>query len=170
MMALVAGLALETACGGAAIPTTATDTQRAPAAESAPKAHITVTFGLDAVSGPSLDPAYAEYLRFSTLLTESAGVGASLNYVRGEVYRSNVLVERYEMGAAELMADGGNRIEAHGSRSLEVMLRRNGPCDLVRATFQFTDDRGNEHYIVGNVGAGSTPMPASPGGAGAPSL
>lgn len=170
LVALVAGLALETACGGGAIPTAATDVQRAPAAEGAPRAHITVTFGLDTVAGPSLDPAYAEYLRFSTLLAESAGVGASLNYVRGEFYRSNVLVERYEMGAAELVASGGNRLEPHGSRSLTVTLRRNGPCDLVRATFQFTDDRGNEHYIVGNVGAGTTPLPASPGGVDAPRL
>lgn len=170
LMALVAALALEAACGGGAIPTAATDVPKAAATESAPKAHITVTFGLDTVAGPSLDPAYTEYLRFSTLVSESAGVGARLNYVRGEFYRNNVLVERYEMGAAALMAEGGNRIEPRGSRTLEVTFRRNGPCDLVRAVFQFTDDRGNEHYIVGNVGAASTPTPASPGGLGAPSL
>jgi len=164
VLALLAAVAALVGCGGEGSPTAATDVV-ALAAAPAPKARLTVTYGLDTVSGPSLDPAYAEYVHFTSVVTESAGVGANLNYVRGEFYRSGALVERYEMSAAELQASaGGNRIEPMSTRALSVMLRRNGPCDLVRTTFQFTDDRGNDHYIVGNLGAGSTVSAASAGG------
>jgi len=163
VLALLAALAALVACGGEGSPAAATDPGQIASVPSAPKARLTVTYGLDTISGPSLDPGYSEYVRFTTVVTESAGVGAHLNYVRGEFYRSGVLVERYEMSASELVAAGGNRIDPMSTTHVPVTLRRNGPSDLVRTTFQFTDDRGNDVYIAGNLGAGTTLSAASAG-------
>jgi len=164
VLALLAALAALVACGGEGSPTAPTDPGPVADDPTAPKARLSVTYGLDTISGPSLDPSYSQYIHFTSVVTESAGVGANLNYVRGEFYRSGVLVERYEMSASELLAAGGNRIDPMSTTYLSVTLRRNGPSDLVRTTFQFTDDRGNDHYIAGNLGAGGTTLSAASAG------
>jgi hypothetical protein len=171
-MAAVAGLALAmAACGGSSDPSAPTTVSPSSVSATPPKAHITVTLGLDTVTGPSLDPKYAAYVRFTSNLTESAGLGATLNYVRGEFYESGHLAERYDVSASELVAESGSdRIEALSSRSLVLTLRHRAPCDMIRITFQFTDDKGNDHYLVGNLGPVDTVMPASGGGTDAPRL
>jgi hypothetical protein len=169
---VAAGLALAmAACGSSSDPSAPTSVSPASASATPPKAQITVTLGLDTVTGPSLDPRYAAYVRFTSNLTESAGLGATLNYVRGEFYESGHLAERYDVDAGELVADSGsNRIEAFASRSLVVTLRHNTPCDMIRITFQFTDDMGNDQYLVGSLGPVNTVLPATTGGADVPRL
>jgi hypothetical protein len=171
-MATVAGLALVmAACGGGSNPSAPTSVSPASASATPPKAHVTVTLGLDTVAGPSLDPRYAAYVRFTSNLTESAGLGATLNYVRGEFYESGHLAERYDVTADELATESGsNRIEAFASRSLVVTLRHNAPCDMIRITFQLTDDKGNDQYLVGSLGPVDTVLPATTGGDDVPRL
>ena len=102
------------------------------------------------------------YLRFTSEVSEKAGLGAHLNYVRGEFYKDDVLMERYDVTAARIIEEtGSNRIEAGGERSLVVMLRFSTEADLIRATFQFTDDKGNDHHLVGNIGPSATALAAA---------
>jgi hypothetical protein len=129
---------------------------------TAPKADITVTVGSDAVTGPSLDPNYTSYVQFTASLSEAAGLGAHLNYVRGDFFKDGTLVDRYDFTGAEIAQEtGSNRLEAGSARSIVVLLRWNAPCDLMRVTFQFTDDRGHDHHLVGNVGPISTAVAAA---------
>jgi hypothetical protein len=130
---------------------------------SAPKADITVTVGFDALSGPSLERGYTQYVRFTASMSEAAGLGAHLNFVRGDFYMDEVLVDRYEFTGAQLIEEtGSNRLEADSTRSFLVVLRWNAPCDLIRTTFYFTDDEGHDHHLVGNISATSTAVAASP--------
>jgi hypothetical protein len=154
---VLAAMVLAAACGSES-PTAAS----APAETSAPKADITVAVGPDAVSGPSLDPEYRSYVRFTASMSEAAGLGAHLNYVRGDFYEDAALVDRYDFGAAQIIEEtGSNRLEARSTRSLVVLLRWNAPCDLIRVTFQFTDDMGHDHHLVGNIGPVATAVAAS---------
>lgn len=157
---VVAAMAVAAACGNGSSPS-------APSAviepSTAPKADITVVVGSDAVQGPSLEPGYTQYVRFTASLSEAAGLGAHLNYVRGDFYKNDALVDRYEFTGARLVEEtGSNRLEAGSSRSFLVVLRWSAPCDLIRTTFYFTDDKGHDHHLVGNISAASTAVAASP--------
>jgi hypothetical protein len=159
MMSMLAALLLATACGSDLNPT-APSTTIAPA--SAPKADITVTIDGDAVAGPSLDPAYASYVQFTASMSEAAGLGAHLNYVRGDFFQDGALVDRYDFTGAQLIEEtGSNRLEAGSARSVVVLLRWNADCDLMRVTFQFTDDKGHDHHLLGDLGPVSTAVAAS---------
>lgn len=160
IVSLMAAMTLAAGCGGGTSPSAASPLIEP--AEAAPKADISVTVGSDAVTGPSLESGYAQYVRFTTSLEEAAGLGAHLNFVRGDFYLNNELVDRYEFTGAQLTEEtGSNRLEANSSRSFVVLLRWNAPCDLIRTTFQFTDDRGHEHHLVGDLVANSTAVAAS---------
>ena len=161
IISVVAAMALAAACGSGSHPAApSTPSMTIPA--NSPKADIDVTMGLDAVSGPSADPAFVSYLRFTSEVSEKAGLGAHLNYVRGEFYKDDVLLERYDVTAAQIIEEtGSNRIDAGGERSLVVMLRYSAEADLIRATFQFTDDKGNDHHLVGNIGPSATALAAA---------
>jgi hypothetical protein len=129
---------------------------------TAPKADITVVIGSDAVTGPSLDPNFTSYVQFTASMSEAAGLGAHLNYVRGDFYKDDALVDRYDFSGAQLIEQtGSNRLEAGSARSFVVLLRWNAPCDLMRVTFQFTDDQGHDHHLVGNIGPTSIAVAAS---------
>jgi hypothetical protein len=158
-LSLMVALALAAACGTGSNPSAPSE-----ALESArpPKADITVTVGPDVLSGPSLDPGYAHYVRFTSSVSEAAGLGARLDYVRGDFLKDEVLVDRYEFTGAQLVEEtGSDRLEAGASRSFVVVLRWSAPCDLIRTTFRFTDDMGHEHHLVGNISATSTATAAS---------
>jgi hypothetical protein len=153
-LTVVAAMAVAAACGNDSSPS-------APSAviepSGAPKADIAVTVGFDALSGPSLEPGYTHYVRFTASLSEAAGLGAHLNFVRGDFYKDEVLVDRYEFTGAQLIEEtGSNRLEAGSTRSFLVVLRWNAPCDLIRTTFYFTDDEGHDHHLVGNISATAT--------------
>jgi len=169
MMSLMVAMTLAAGCGSGTSPSAPSPS--IDSAATAPKADITVAVGPDAVTGPSLESGYAQYVRFTTSLSESAGLGAHLNYIRGDFYLDNALVDQYEFTGAQLMEEtGSNRLEARSSRSFVVLLRWNAECDLIRTTFQFTDDQGHEHHLVGNITAGSTAVAASPDDGDAPRL
>ncbi len=157
---VVAAMAVAAACGSGSSPS-------APSAvlepSSAPKADITVAVGSDALTGPSLDSSYTQYARFTASASEAAGLGAHLNFVRGDFYKNDVLVDRYEYTGAHLIEEtGSNRLEAGSTRSFLVVLRWSASCDLIRTTFYFTDDEGYDHHLVGNISATSTAVAASP--------
>jgi hypothetical protein len=160
IISLVAAMAVAAACGGGASPS-APDLDIN--AATPPKAEIDVTMGLDAVFGPSADPGYVSYVRFTAAMAERAGLGANLDFVRGEFFKDDVLMERYELTATRIIEEtGSNRLEAGGERSVTVMLRYSARADLIRTTFHFTDDQGFEHHLVGNIGPSATAVAASP--------
>ena len=158
-MWVLAALVLAAACGNDSNPTAPSS----PVVQmTAPKADITVAVGSDAVTGPSLDPNFTSYVQFTASMREGAGLGAHLNYVRGDFYKDDALVDRYDFSGAQLTEEtGSNRLEAGSARSFVVLLRWNAPCDLMRVTFQFTDDKGHDHHLVGNLGPASTAVAAS---------
>ena len=156
---VLAALVLAAACGSDSNPTAPSS----PVVQAtAPKADITVAVGSDAVTGPSLDPNFRSYVQFTASMNEGAGLGAHLNYVRGDFYQDGALVDRSHFTAAQLIEEtGSNRLEAASARSFLVLLRWNASCDLIRVTFQFTDDEGHDHHLVGNIGPSSTAIAAS---------
>ena len=86
-------------------------------------------------------------------MTESAGLGANINFFRLEVFRATgELEERREIGADEIVAvTGSNRLEANQSRTESVgflfraTVKRGRTLHL---TVGFTDDQGNNINIV----------------------
>jgi hypothetical protein len=167
IISLMAAMAVAAACGGGS-----SSSSTSPTAALPPKAEIDVTMSPDAVFGPSADPGYMSYVRFTAAMAERAGLGANLDFVRGEFFRDDALMERYEVTAAQIIEEtGSNRLEAGSHRSVVVMLRFSAPADLIRATFHFTDDEGHEHHLVGNIAPSATAVAASPdGGSEAPRL
>jgi hypothetical protein len=156
----VAAMAMVAACGNGSSPSAPSEVIEP---SNAPKADITVTVGFDALQGPSLEPGYTQYVRFTASMSEAAGLGAHLNFVRGDFYKDQALVDRYEFTGVQLVEEtGSNRLEAGSARSFVVVLRWNAPCDLIRTTFYFTDDEGHDHHLVGNITATSTAVAASP--------
>ena len=162
IISVLAIMALAGACSSGSSPTSpSAPGMTIPALES-PKADIDVTMGLDAVYGPSANPGYTSYVRFTTAVAEKAGLGAHLNFVRGDFFKDDVLLERFELTGAQIIEEtGSNRIEPGGERSFVVMLRFSCPADLIRATFQFTDDKGTDHHLVGNIGPTATALAAA---------
>ena len=163
---VVVAMAMAAACGSGSGPS-------APSAvlepSNAPKADIAVTIGYDALTGPSLESGYTQYVRFTASVRVAAGLGAHLNFVRGDFYKNDVLVDCYELTGAQLVEEtGSNRLEAGSNRTFLVVLRWNAPCDLIRTTFYFTDDEGHDHHLVGNISAAPTAVAASPDDEGDP--
>jgi len=157
VISVLAVLAIAAACGSGTDPSSPSSPSLDLAA-SPPKAEIDVSLAPDVLYGPSADPAYAAYVRLDSRITERAGLGAHLNYVRGDFFRNDILIERYDLGATRIIEEtGSNRLEPGGSRSLAVLLRFSGPTDLIRVTFRFTDDQGHDHHLVGSI----TPSSAS---------
>src|SRR3989304_3803385 len=76
-------------------------------------------------------------------ITETAGVGASINFIRLQLLRDRVEIERSETGADFIEPD--NRIDPSPKTRIEVRLRFNSQLPDLEAIFRgsFTDDRGN---------------------------
>ena len=122
IISVLATMALAGACSSGSSPTShSAPGMTIPALES-PKADIDVTMGLDAVYGPSANPGYTSYVRFTTAVAEKAGLGAHLNFVRGDFFKDDVLLERFELTGAQIIEEtGSNRVEPGGERSFVVM-------------------------------------------------
>jgi len=76
-------------------------------------------------------------------ITETAGVGASINFIRLQLLRDRVEIERSEIGADFIEPD--NRIDPSSTTRIEVKLGFNSSIADLEAIFtvSFTDDRGN---------------------------
>ena len=76
-------------------------------------------------------------------ITETAGVGASINFIRLQLLRDRVEIERSEIGADFIEPD--NRIDPSSTKRIEVQLGFNSELTDLEAIFtvSFTDDRGN---------------------------
>jgi hypothetical protein len=84
--------------------------------------------------------------RFKLLLpvrvTESAGLGANLNFIRFILRKNGSEIERQEIGANQLA--GANRLPASTSLTPRYTIYFNrGDSDADTTEFNFTDDRGN---------------------------
>jgi len=76
-------------------------------------------------------------------ITETAGVGARINFIRLQLLRDRVEIERSEIGADFIEPD--NRIDPSSTTRIEVQLGFNSELTDLEAIFtvSFTDDRGN---------------------------
>lgn len=137
---------LSIACGGdsTSSPTTPVDTRPA-------KAEITVT---PSASQVCLSPLAAFSLRLSVpfTLTERAGLGAKINFVRLRLINgAGTEIERAEVGANAIIAGiGTNVIAANSTNSWRVRFDFNSQAGTASNQWQtfgliynFTDDRGN---------------------------
>jgi hypothetical protein len=78
-------------------------------------------------------------------ITEAAGLGANINFVRLRQVFAGVEIERSEISSADLIASTGtNRLNASASRAVNLIFDVNDdrPTSGI-LTFNFTDDRGN---------------------------
>jgi hypothetical protein len=84
-------------------------------------------------------------ISFPCTITESAGLGANLNFVRASFTAGGVEIERQEIGANTIIAvNGSNRIPASGRLQGNFVFDFNaGNATGGRLEFNFTDDRGN---------------------------
>lgn len=85
-------------------------------------------------------------------LTESAGLGASMNFIRYELYnREGRFLERNEFGANAIIRDlQTNRIEANQTRQFSVVMLMRQTIKLnqvVNVVIGITDDMGNDKSL-----------------------
>jgi hypothetical protein len=78
-------------------------------------------------------------------VTESAGLGANINFVRMTLTRPTTVLEVVEVSGNDIVAStGSNRINASSTRNANIQFDFNaGDATAGRLTFSFTDDRGN---------------------------
>jgi hypothetical protein len=83
--------------------------------------------------------------RIPVRITESAGLGASINFVRLSLLRGGAEVERREITATGITSGlGTNRITASGVLTATLSFDFNTTdFDTFRLEFNFSDDRGN---------------------------
>ena len=144
-------LTLAAGCGdGNNSSTTAPTPTPTPTPPQPSQASITVeVLGFGAVASGSGN-LFAIGLR----LTETAGVGANINFIRLEVFRATgEFEERQEIGAGQITSQtGSNRLAANSTRDLNpVLFTFNATVKsgrIIRVTTGFTDDRGNNFEFV----------------------
>lgn len=113
-----------------------------PGEGAADRAELSVTFVGDptvVVPGASKNADFVATVN----ITESAGVGASINFIRLQLLRNGVEIERSEIGAELIEPD--NRIDPSSTTRIDVRLGFNSQIADLDAIFvvSFTDDRGN---------------------------
>jgi hypothetical protein len=127
-------------CGGGGGTTPTTLPTPAPPSQS----KITVTAANPVVT---LSPraGFSYRITVSTTITESAGLGANINFIRLRQIYQGVEIERSEISSADLIvASGSNRINASATRNLSLIYDVNdGRATSGILTFNFTDERGN---------------------------
>lgn len=100
--------------------------------------------------GTSSRPGFGYELQFGLRVTESAGLGANLNFVRLEVYdAAGAMLERQEIGSN--VFTGGNRLGANSSRDFAVLMGFNADPRagrFVRIGVGTTDDRNNTQVAI----------------------
>ena len=109
---------------------------------AAERAELSVTFVGDpaiVIPGASKNADFIATVE----ITETAGVGASINFIRLQLLRDRVEIERSEIGADFIEPD--NRIDPSSTTRIEVQLGFNSELTDLEAIFtvSFTDDRGN---------------------------
>jgi hypothetical protein len=126
-------------CGGGGSTPTSPATP-APATQ----ARITVTATAPSVT-LSPRPAFTYRITVPATITESAGLGANINYVRLREIYLGVEIERSEISSADLIvATGSNRLNASATRAISLIFDVNDDrATSGILTFNFTDDRGN---------------------------
>lgn len=86
-------------------------------------------------------------LRVPVRITESAGLGASVNFARLRLIRGGVEIERREITANDIIASQGtNRLAPNGTLTPTLSIDFNSDpfsLDPSPLSFGFTDDRGN---------------------------
>lgn len=85
---------------------------------------------------------------FNFTLTESAGLGANINFIRVDLFTANgEFLERQEFGAGQVTSGtGSNRLNANESRDIEALFFFRATVKtgrLITLTVGLTDDRGN---------------------------
>jgi hypothetical protein len=82
--------------------------------------------------------------RIPIRITESAGLAASINFIRLSLLRGGAEVERREITAGAITSGlGTNRVAANGSVTATLSFDFNtSDFDSFRLEFNFTDDRG----------------------------
>ena len=138
-------LALTAGCGGDSNGSTTTPTPTTTSTPQASQASVTVqVLGFGAL-GSDQGNLFAIRLR----LTESAGVGVNINFIRLEVFRATgEFEERQEIGAGQITSQtGSNRLAANSTRDLDpVLFTFNATIKsgrTIRVTVGLTDDLGN---------------------------
>jgi hypothetical protein len=127
-------------CGGGGGSTPTTPATPAPPAQ----ARITVTASAPVVTF-SPRAAFTYRITVPATITESAGLGANINYVRLREIYLGVEIERSEISSADLIvATGTNRLGANATRTINLIFDVNDDrATSGILTFNFTDDRGN---------------------------
>ncbi len=137
--ALLLGLAMTglPACGGGG---TSTPTPVGPS-----QANIVVTQTSQAQVCLSPLASFNLRLAIPIRITESAGLGANFNFVRLQLLRGGVEIERQEIGASSITAGlGTNRVAANATINAPLRMDFNtSNFDNFNLLFNFTDDRGN---------------------------
>lgn len=138
-----AAVAILTGCGGGDGGGTTIPTQTGPT-----QARITVTASRPVVSF-SPRAGFTYRVTVPTTITESAGLGANINYVRLRQIYLGLEVERSEISSADLIAStGSNRLSANAARNITLVYDVNDPRPTSGIlTFNFTDDRGNTQAV-----------------------
>jgi hypothetical protein len=129
------------ACGGSSSGG-GTTTPSTPAGPT--QARITVTCSPYTLT---LSPLVGFNYRISVpcTITESAGLGANMNFIRLRLTIGGAEVERQEIGANAIIAQtGSNRLGANATRTNTYIFDfNNGNATGAILDFNFTDDRGN---------------------------
>ncbi len=135
---VLSAVALASCGGGSNSPSTPSTPP--PASQST----ITVTASAPTVAYSPRE-GYTYRLTVHTTITETAGLGANINYARLRLTKGGVEIERSEISSADLIvATGSNRLEARASRTMDLLF----DCNAGNATgailvFNFTDDNRN---------------------------
>jgi hypothetical protein len=128
-------------CGGGS----STSTPTAPATPAGPtQARITVTASTPLISNSPRN-GFAFRIGISSTITEAAGLGGNINFVRMRFIAGGVEIERSEISSADLILQTGtNRLNASSTRTLNLVFDTNAAAATsAQLLYNFTDDRGN---------------------------
>ena len=120
----------------------------APAPTGPSQARITVTASPPQLAfSPRVGFAYR--VTVPATITEAAGLGANINFVRLQQVFRGAEIERSEVSSADLIvATGSNRLNASATRNITLIFDVNdGRATSGVLTFGFTDDRGNAQSV-----------------------
>ena len=126
------------ACGGGGGSSTS------PTPTGPTQAKITVTAGAPVVTF-SPRAGFTFRVTVAVTITESAGLGANINFIRLRFIAGGVEIERQEISSADIiLISGSNRLNASSTRSFNAIFDTNAEAATSGIlVFNFTDDRGN---------------------------
>jgi hypothetical protein len=130
------------------LPACSSNSPAAPTPTGPSQARITVTASAPLLAfSPRVGFAYR--ITVPATISEGAGLGANMNFVRLQQMFRGAEIERSEISAADLVvATGSNRLNANGTRTIDLIYDVNdGRATSGILTFGFTDDRGNPQSV-----------------------